>query len=156
MKKIKTTLNEFLATSDTHPDLELLIEMAKINRDEIPYDVCVFGGSSYGGGRQEHGQPHFHYADNIKTPDKFKLAVIIPTIEEWQERQELFIIPNESTHPTWDGLAKEKKIVLDWLAKPNVRFPRNSNLYVIINSWNTLNEDNKNVSQVPNTGEDLF
>ena len=52
---------------------EVLVELAKKNKGELPFDVCVFGGSSYSSGRNEHGEPHFHVADNIKNPDKFKL-----------------------------------------------------------------------------------
>ena len=41
--------------------------MARINDPMVfPYDVFVYGGDSYGTGRNEHGDPHFHFADKIK------------------------------------------------------------------------------------------
>jgi len=43
-----------------------------------------------------------------------------------------------------------------WMGKANVRDKKHSNIFTIINFWNTLNEDNKNVRQVSNDGEDLF
>lgn len=155
-KNIITKIDEFKQEQDIQNNLDLLTEMAKINRDEIPYDVCVNGGNSYGEGRKEHGKPHFHYADNIKKSDKFKLSVFIPTIEEWIKNKELIINSKDSSHPDWTGLSKEKKILMDWISKPNVLYPKYSNLYVIINQWNTLNIYNKNVSQVPHKEEDLF
>ena len=135
---------------------EMLVELAKINKGELPFDVCVFGGSSYSGGRNEHGEPHFHFTDNIKNPDKFKLSVRIPTIDEWKSNPQLIILPEESSQTNWDGLNKVKRDLVEWLGNRNVRDKLHSNLFIIINFWNTLNEDNKNVSQVHNDGEDLF
>lgn len=44
-----------------------VLEMARINDPkEFPYDVFVYGGDSYGSGRNEHVEPHFHFADKIK------------------------------------------------------------------------------------------
>jgi len=135
---------------------EMLVELAKINKGELSFDVCVFGGSSYSGGRNEHGEPHFHVADNIKKPDKFKLSVKIPTIDEWKANPQLIILPEESSQTNWDGLNKIKKDLMVWMGKPYTRNKRVSNLFTIIDYWNTLNESNRNVRQVPNDGEDLF
>ena len=149
-----TKLNEFKEQETL--EFGLLVEMAKINKDEIPYDVYVNGGDSYGTGRNEHGKPHFHFADNMKNYSKFKLSVLIPTIEEWKNNKTLIISPKDSSQSNWNGLNKEKNILIDWMSKNNSRNPRNSNLFVIINFWNTLNSNNNNVKQVPNIGEDLF
>jgi len=68
----------------------------------------------------------------------------------------LIILPEESSQDNWDGLNKVKRDLVEWLGNRNVRDKLHSNLFIIINFWNTLNEDNKNVSQVQNDGEDLF
>ena len=147
---IETMLRFF--SKKVEPD----IEIAKINKDEIPYGVYVLGGYTYGKGRKEIGKPHFYYSDNYYTSNKFNVAILIPTIAEWIENKELVINPQDSSHQDWTGLQKEKEILIDWMSQPNVRSPRNSNLFEILNFWNTLNVDNLNVSQVPNKGDDLF
>jgi hypothetical protein len=152
-KNIATKLNEFV---DNHKNIDMIIELAKINRDELPFDVCVFGGNSYGSGRSEHGEPHFHISDNINKPDKFKISILIPTINDWKNNKELLIIANDSTQNTWDGLNRIKKMLTEWLSLPNYKNKKTSNLYRIIDFWNSLNIDNKNVRQIEDNGEDLF
>jgi hypothetical protein len=85
-----------------------------------------------------------------------KLSIIIPSISEWKTNQELLIISNDSSQSDWIGLKKEKKMLIEWLSLPNYKNKRTSNLYRIIDFWNTLNSDNKNVRQVDDNGEDLF
>ena len=63
MKHIRK-INELKVGIITH---DPLIEEARINdTSDFPYDVFVYGGDSYGSGRNEHGEPHFHFADKIK------------------------------------------------------------------------------------------
>jgi len=51
-----------------------------------PFDVFVYGGDSYGAGRNEHSDPHFHFADKIKG-GKWQFSVFIPTTEEWNQNK---------------------------------------------------------------------
>jgi len=150
-KKMIIKMNEYKEHLD-----DKLIEMATISGVELNFDVCVYGGNSYGGGRNEHGEPHFHISDNMSKPNKYKLSISIPTIKEWSKDYELSIIANDSTQPSWNNLARVKKELTGWLSKNNHRYKKYSNLYVIINEWNTLNTNNNNVRQVLNDGEDLF
>lgn len=46
------------------------------NRTEIPYDIFVNGGDSYGTGQKEHSEPHFHLYDNKKNPT-FHFSILI-------------------------------------------------------------------------------
>jgi hypothetical protein len=125
-----------------------ILEMARINDPkQFPYDVFVYGGDSYGSGRNEHGNPHFHFADKIKV-GKWSFSVFIPTVEEWNQNKELYIYETSNGDYNWIGLKKEKKLLIDWLDKPNKDFELYSNLEVIRLQWNLLNSDNKNVSQI--------
>jgi hypothetical protein len=81
-------INELKVGIITH---DTVLEMARINDPkELTYDVFVYGGDSYGTGRNEHGDPHFHFADKIKG-GKFHFLVLIPTVEEWKQNKELYI-----------------------------------------------------------------
>jgi hypothetical protein len=125
-----------------------ILEMARINDPkQFPYDVFVYGGDSYGSGRNEHGNPHFHFADKIKV-GKWSFSVFIPTVEEWNQNKELYIYETSNGDYNWIGLKKEKKLLIDWLDKSNKDFELYSNLEVIRLQWNLLNSDNKNVSQI--------
>ena len=67
---------------------EQLYEMARVNvKSEFSYDIFVRGGDSYGTGRNEHGEPHFHFSDNIKN-GKFKLSIYIQSADEWKKSKE--------------------------------------------------------------------
>lgn len=144
MKHIKK-INELKVGIITH---DPIIEMARINDPkEFPFDVFVYGGDSYGSGRNEHGEPHFHFADKIKG-GKWSFSVFIPTVEEWNQNKELYIYETSNGDYNWTGLRKEKKLLIDWLDKPNKDFELYSNLEVIRREWNILNTDNKNVSQI--------
>lgn len=144
MKYIKK-INELKVGIITH---DPVLEMARINDPkEFPYDVFVYGGDSYGSGRNEHGEPHFHFADKIKG-GKWSFSVFIPTVEEWNQNKELYIYETSNGDYNWTGLRKEKKLLIDWLDKPNKDFELYSNLEVIRREWNILNTDNKNVSQI--------
>jgi hypothetical protein len=122
--------------------------MARINDiKEFPYDVFVYGGDSYGSGRNEHGEPHFHFADKIKG-GKWSFSVLIPTVEEWNQNKELYISETSNGDYNWTGLKKEKKSLIEWLDKPFIDINTLTNLEYIRSQWNTLNRDNKNVSQI--------
>jgi len=144
MKHLKN-LNELKVGIITH---DPILEMARINDpNEFPYDVFVYGGDSYGYGRNEHGEPHFHFADKIKG-GKWSFSVLIPTVEEWKQNKELYIYETSNDDYNWRGLRKEKKVLIDWLDNKNKDLNFYSNLEVIRYNWNTLNKDNKNVSQI--------
>lgn len=145
MKHIKK-LNELkLSTVVTH---DPILEMARINDPkEFPYDVFVYGGDSYGSGRNEHGDPHFHFADKIKG-GKWQFSIFIPSVDEWNQNKELYIYETSNGDYNWTGLKKEKKSLIIWLDEVN-KFDRDkTNLEFIRLQWNVLNIDNKNVSQI--------
>lgn len=127
---------------------EPLLEMARINDPkEFPFDVFVYGGDSYGSGRNEHGEPHFHFADKIKVGN-WQFSVLIPSVEEWSQSKELYIY--ETSNGDWNlkGLKKEKKILINWLDEKNKFDKDKTNLEFIRLQWDVLNIDNKNVSQI--------
>jgi len=125
-----------------------ILEMARINDPkDFKYDVFVYGGDSYGSGRNEHSDPHFHFADKIKGGN-WQFSVFIPTVEEWKQNKELYIYETSNGDYNWSGLKKEKKLLIQWLDKPNKDFELYTNLEVIRREWNLLNTDNKNVSQI--------
>jgi hypothetical protein len=127
---------------------EPILEMARINDiKEFPYDVFVYGGNSYGSGRNEHGYPHFHFSDKIKG-GKWSCSILIPTVEEWYQNKQLYIYEPLNGDYNWTGLKKEKKLLIEWLDKKNNFDPDKSNLEFIRLQWNVLNIDNKNVSQI--------
>ncbi len=144
MKKI-LKVNELRINIHEH---DYLIEMARINDiNEFPYDVFVYGGDSYGTGRNEHGDPHFHFTDKIKGGN-WHLSVLIPTVEEWKQNKEVYIYESLDGNFNWTGLKKEKKILIEWLDKKNKFDIDKTNLEFIRLQWNVLNSDNKNVSQI--------
>ena len=125
-----------------------VLEMARINDPkEFPYDVFVYGGDSYGSGRNEHGEPHFHFADKIKGGN-WSFSIFIPTFDEWNQNKELYIYETSNSDYNWSGLKKEKKLLIEWLDKPNNNLKLYTNLEIIRQQWNILNTDNKNVKQI--------
>jgi hypothetical protein len=145
MKYIKK-INELKVEITLH---DPILEMARINDPkDFTYDVFVYGGDSYGSGRNEHGDPHFHFADKIKG-GKWQFSVFIPTVEEWNQNKELYIYETSNGDYNWSGLKKEKKLLIEWLDKPNKMVGGVlKNIEVIRQQWNMLNTDNKNVSQI--------
>jgi hypothetical protein len=126
-----------------------ILEMARINDPkDFTYDVFVYGGDSYGSGRNEHGDPHFLFADKIKG-GSWQFSVFIPTVEEWNQNKELYIYETSNGDYNWSGLKKEKKLLIEWLDNPNEMVDGVlTNIEVIRQQWNILNTDNKNVSQI--------
>ena len=144
MKHIKK-INELKIGIITH---DPILEMARINDPkEFPFDVFVYGGDSYGSGRKEHGDPHFHFSDNIKGGN-WQFSILIPTVEQWNQNKELYISETSNGDWNWIGLRKEKKLLMDWLDQSNKMVGVLTNLEVIRQQWNVLNIDNKNVSQI--------
>lgn len=144
MKYIKK-INELRLGIITH---DTILEMARINDPkEFPFDVFVYGGDSYGSGRNDHGDPRFHFADKIKGGN-WQFSVLIPTVEEWNQNKELYISETSNEDYNWTGLKKEKKWLIEWLDKPYVDIKILTNLEYIRSQWNSLNRDNKNVSQI--------
>lgn len=144
MKYLKN-INELKQNNIT----DSLVEMANIsNKKDFPYDVCVFGVNSFGSGRNEHGEPHFHFSDNIKNGD-FEFSILIPTVEEWSQNKELYIIESSIGYYNWNGFKNEKKELISWLDKPNIDSDELfTNIEMIRLQWNILNKDNKNVKQI--------
>ena len=125
-----------------------ILEMARINDpNEFPYDVFVYGGDSYGSGRNEHGKPHFHFADKIKGGE-WQFSILIPNVVEWNQSKQLYIYESSNDDYNWVGLNKEKRLLIKWLDKSNIFDNDKSNIQFIRLQWNTLNFDNKNVSQI--------
>ena len=142
-KKMITKLNEY-----NEHQMDMVVEMATISGKDFPYHVGVNGGNSYGSGRNEHREPHFHYSDNVKTPQKFNLTILIPTKNEWSTNKELLIVPKSSKPSNWTGLSREKKMLIEWLDEPNVDAPMMSNYEMIRLQWNILNKHNRSVRQL--------
>ena len=130
-------INEFIE----HSNYDLIIEMARINDIiKYPYDVFVYGGN-------EHGEPHFHFADKIKGGN-WQFSILIPTVDEWNQNKDLYIYETSNGEYNWKGLKDEKKSLIEWLDLINEDLSFYTNLEVIRYNWNTLNKDNKNVSQI--------
>lgn len=125
-----------------------VLEMARINDlSEFHFDVFVYGGDSYGTGRNEHGDPHFHFADKIKGGN-WHFSVLIPTVVEWNQNKEVYICESSNGDFNWSGLKTQKKMLIEWLDMPNKDLNLYTNLEFIRSQWNVLNSDNKNVSQI--------
>lgn len=125
-----------------------VLEMARINDPiEFPFDVFVYGGDSYGSGRNEHGDPHFHFADKIKGGN-WHFSILIPTVKEWSQNKEVYICESSNSDFNWTGLKKEKKSLIEWLDNKNSDANLYTNIEFIRLQWNILNKSNKNVSQI--------
>jgi len=142
-KKMITKMNEYKEFQD-----DMVVEMATISGKDFPYVVFVNGGNSYGQGRNEHGEPHFHFTDNVKGSQRFDLSVLIPTIIDWNQNKYLSIVAKSSKPSSWFGLSKEKKILIKWMDEQNEDEPKLTNYQAIRFSWNSLNKYNKNVRKL--------
>jgi hypothetical protein len=127
---------------------EDILEMARINDiSDFKYDVFIYGGNSYGSGRNEHGEPHFHFSDKIKSGN-WEFSILIPTVEEWNQSKELYISETSNGDYNWTGFKREKNNIMLWLDRPNHFLNSMTNLEFIRLQWNVLNTDNKNVKQI--------
>ena len=86
-------------------------------------------------GEKEHGEPHFHFTDNIQNPNKFSFSILIPTLTEWKQNKELYIIETITDY-NWLGFRKEKKELTKWLDEKNKDIKSITNLEMIIVQWN--------------------
>lgn len=143
-KKMITKLNEYKKFQQD----DMVVEMATVNGANFPHHVSVRGGNSYGTGRNEHSEPHFHYSDRAKNPEIFSLTILIPTIKDWDLNKTLTIIPRGSTPKSWDGLSSYRKKLVVWMDEPHKDNPSISNFQMIRTYWNGLNAENKNVRQL--------
>lgn len=147
MNKKILKVNE-LKISQPMIEHDYLVEMARINnKNEFPFDVFVYGGDSYGSGRNEHGKPHFHFADKING-GKWKFSILIPTKTEWNQNKNLYIYETSNGDYNWTGLKKEKSELIKWLDEKNYDDKSKTNLELIRFFWNFLNKDNNNVKQI--------
>ncbi len=83
-----------------------ILEITRINDiKHFKFDVFVYSGDSYVSVRNEHGEPHFHFGDKIKD-GKWKLSILIPTVEQWTQNKELYIYESSTGDFNWTGLKK--------------------------------------------------
>jgi len=134
------TLDRFMELKHSYIQDDLIVEKAKINGIEIPYNVYVYGGNSYGKGRNEHGEPHFYVYNKSK---KLQVIFKIPSTNQWKNKKELIIIENN-----FKNVKTVENIIIDWLDDNNEEQIKLTNLELIRYLWNTLNKENKNVYQI--------
>lgn len=118
-----------------------ILEMTMINYDKetFPYGAFVYGNGFY----NPDGEPHFFYFDDIDGSNEWYFIIQIPTVAQWEQSKELYIIESFSN----DLLNEDKvKALIKWLDEMSMKFPLYSNLEVIRHFWNTLNSDDKNIS----------
>ena len=143
MKKI-LKVNEFIKTEYVQ-----IVEQARIGKrtSDFPYDVFVRGGNSYGSGRNEHGEPHFHFSDKSKS---FEFSILIPTKTQWKQHKELYIIESSNKELDWTGFRKEKRALIKWLDENSHGMDdvKITNMQMIRTFWNGLNSDNGNVDKI--------
>jgi len=73
------------------------------------------------------------------TPYQWQFSVFVPTVDEWSQNKELYIYETSNDDYNWSGLRKEKKMLIDWLDKPNKNLNLYTNLEIIRQQWNVLN-----------------
>jgi hypothetical protein len=128
---------------------EPMMETARINDyEDLKYAVLVNGGPSDAPGEKEYGEPHFHFSDK-RINSNWEFSVLIPSVDEWKQSKELYIIESKTGDFTWSGFRKQKKQLVEWLDK---KCPKTNNVFTNLEyirmEWNTLNSDNKNVNQI--------
>ncbi len=120
---------------------EILFEIARINDlKSFNVDIFVYGGDSYGTGRNEHGTPHFLY--RIKKGDP-EYRIQIPSYTEWKTDKTLIFLDNKILP------SKLLKQLIKWLDEKSHLNNSITNLEQMYSAWNILNADNKNVKQLP-------
>ena len=115
---------------------DLLVEMATISdpSDGIPFRISVYGGNSYGTGRNEHGEPHFQ----VFKKGELDIRVHIPKTYT----EDLFVLDNTE-------LPKQiRKKLSVWFKEKNTEFTKDTNLQTVQHQWNILNKENMNVKKV--------
>lgn len=113
----------------------------RINKlsDLLAFEIWVHGGSTYGSGRNEHGEAHFELKE--KNTRKPLGKIFMPTMETWlnsMDRTTLLKVQNGK-----DISTKEKKGMVQWLELND-----NENLIMCHKEWNECNKDNNRTTQI--------
>lgn len=106
---------------------------------ELPFRVHVFGGSTDGAGRNEHGEAHFQLEE--KNTRKSIGKILMPKLDDWnnadkKEKWKMLSIINDK-----DIKNNEKKQFAKWLDE-------NNNLENCHNEWNEKNKHNNRVNYI--------
>lgn len=109
--------------------------------DLLPFDLYVFGGSTDGAGRNEHGEAHFELKE--KNTRKSLGKIFMPNMENWVksssvEKLEMFTVNNGPQ------ISKKEKIaIVRWL-----ELNENENLKNCHKFWNESNQYNNRTIQI--------
>ncbi len=103
--------------------------------DILPFEVHVFGGSTSGAGRNEHGEAHFQIKEKNTHKDLGK--IFMPTLETWNNTDLKGKINFMTLYAGVDIKTKEKKIFINWLDRNN-----QENLIRCHAQWNESNKHN--------------
>ena len=109
--------------------------------DFSSFNIVVYGGSTDGPGRNEHGLPHFHLLE--KNSDKVLGKIDIPLLTKWKESD---IKKKLSLITILDGpdiTKKQKKEIVKWLSDNN-----NANLMSCQEHWDKVNIDNNRIQEL--------
>ena len=109
--------------------------------DILPFDVHVFGGSTSGVGRNEHGLAHFQLKEKNTRKDLGKINM--PSLNIWttstdKEKIEMLYVENGEDIPK-----KQKKVFAVWLCRNG-----NENLLKCHKQWNDSNKDNNRTEPI--------
>jgi len=122
-KHIHTKLNEFVTNGITEQAIY----------SKIPFNIVLNGGGD-GGGRNEHGEAHFHlYFDNIEYKIKLPVKKINKiTIDDLIEIDDSHILPNKV----------KKKVLTFLLSDCDSSVDGKTNLEEMAVLWNGINKFN--------------
>lgn len=100
-------------------------------KDQLPYTIHIYGGSTWSWGRNEHGPAHFELKKDGKPIDK----IFIPNTKSWKaatNKRKIDLLNSKN------GLIskKERKKIAEWLDSRN-------NLARCQTTWNKNNKNNK-------------
>ena len=114
--------------------------MNKIS-DILPFNVHVYGGSTWGAGRNEHGDAHFTIKE--KNSNKNLGKILMPSLEQWSSMNSS---DRKSSITVQDGPQlknKERKAFSEWLSINNFE-----NLLHCHAEWNRMNEFNHRTNTI--------
>lgn len=125
---------------ETFTVLEKFRLMNKLS-DLLPFDIHVFGGSTDGYGRNEHGPAHFELKE--KSTRKSLGKINMPSLQTWLElsfdkRVDLMNVINGE-----DISRKDKKAIVRWL-----ELDSNQNLINCQKQWNESNKHNNRTTPI--------
>lgn len=109
--------------------------------DLLPFDIHVFGGSTEGAGRNEHGDAHFQLKEKGSRKDLGK--IYMPTKESWENATQKERIKMMRVDGRTQLKPKEKKMFVRWL-----EIDENQNLIKCHNQWNESNEGNNRTNPI--------